>query len=230
MVRRIATVALLLGLMGLCWAEQSATEFAQTASDRITHQRHQGLEIEWRGLGPPAGEVLEARFHNGSSDSMEIRLVPGMVLSSPEEGIEPLMLEGVVAFQLKPGEKVSRKLRGYGLDHSKRTPRGKVRYGFADGSSYEPAVKTLWAGLRMEKKGETRPVLSTIQYRTIVLQRAIWASLGGLNPSTEEKLRLDLLEDKRAGGHSFSEEKVDWLASWIWRDVEAIREAAKREA
>lgn len=231
MLRKITTTLLLLmSLAAVSRAEQGAAEFAQAASDRITHQRHQGLEIEWRGLGPPAGEMLEGWFHNTSSESLEVRLVPGMVLSSPEDGIEPLMLEGVVAFQLKSGEKLKRKLRAYGLDHSKKTPRGKVRYGFADVAAYEPAVKTLWAGLRLEKKGETRPVLTTMQYRTIVLQRAIWATLGGLNPSTEEKLRLDLLEDKKARGHSLSEDKVDWLAEWIWREVEAIREAAKSEA
>lgn len=219
-------------LPGLAQNGTAVTTVGQ-ASQALTQAQEAGLDISWTGLGQVAGEMVDATFTNNSSQPMEIKLIPGIVLTDSQEESQPIMLEDHVVFTLQPGESTPiRNIRAYCLDHSKEPPAlGKgVDYKVAtDLTQYESAIQHLWAGLRLDSTGKFQPVLKPLQHRTVVIQRAIWASLGSPNPESMDKLQSDLEADVKAGNHPFSGDKVKWLAEQLWRDVKQTQDAAPQE-
>lgn len=233
--QRITTTLtlLLLAFLPALAQDGSAVSTVTSSSQALAGQQGQGLSIEWSGLGRVAGEMVDASFTNTSSEVLTVELMPGMVLIDASGESQPIMLETYNKFTLQPGERASLNgLRAYCLDHAKEPPSlGKgVEYNVVtDYSKYAEAVRTLWAGLRLDSNGKYQPVLKPLQHRTVVIQRSIWASLGGNNPTTLDKLTEDLKDDVKAGNHSFSEDKVEWLANGLWKDVEQTQEAAPKE-
>ena len=229
----LTLVMLLLALLPSLAQDGSAVSTVTASSKALVNQQAQGLSIEWSGLGRVAGEMVDATFKNTSDSTMTVELMPGMVLIDASGESQPIMLENYNQFTLRPGESVPiNGIRAYCLDHAKDPPSlGKgVDYGVeTDLTKYADAVRHLWAGLRLDASGKFQPVLKPIQHRTVVIQRSIWASLGGNNPSTLEKLTADLKDDVKAGNHNFSEDKVEWLANGLWKDVEQTQGAAPKE-
>lgn len=233
-MRQLSTTLILLFLaLAPAWAQNGlAVSTVQAASAKIISQQADGLAIAWSGKGRVAGDMVDGTFLNESNSPMSVSIVPGIVLSDSDGVAQPIMLEDTLEFTLAPGESTKVDLRAYCLDFSKDPPSlgSGVNYEIvSDLAQYEDAIKNLWAGLRLERDGKFKAVLKPIQHRTIVIQRAIWASLGGQNPATEEKFREDLQQDTQAGDHEFSKEKVDWLAEQIWKDVVQTKAAAPQE-
>ncbi len=233
-MRQLSTALILLFLsLAPVWAQNGAAiSTVQAASEKLVSQQAEGLSIEWTGKGRVAGDMVDGTFLNQGASPLTVNIVPGIVLSDSEDMAQPIMLEDTLEFTLAPGESAKIDLRAYCLDFSKDPPSlgSGVDYEVAtDLSTYEDAIKNLWAGLRLERDGKFKPALKPLQHRTIVIQRAIWASLGGENPSTEDKFLEDLQQDTQAGSHVYSSAKVEWLAEQIWKDVVQTQGAAPQE-
>lgn len=230
---KTALIVLWLALAPLAYAQDgSAVSTVRSAAAVVLQEETDGLDIDWTGKGTVAGEMLNATFTNNGKGALTVNLVPGIVLTDKDGQAQPIMLEDTMEFTLQPGESTSMPLRGYCLDFNLDPPAlgAGVEYQVAqDVSQYETAIKNLWAGLRLDRDGAYKPVLKPLMHRTIVIQRSIWASLGGNNPTTEEKLDADLREDTAKAGLEFSAEKVHFLTERIWADVEKTQAAAPKE-
>lgn len=229
----LAMFLALLTLLPALAQNGSAVATVETSAKQLVNQLESGLSIKWTGLGRVAGEMVDASFTNNSSSPMTIEIMPGLVLTDAGGGSQPIMLENHVTFSLAPGETMPLQgLRAYCLDHAKQPPplgTGVDYQVVTDLAEYAPAVQQLWAGLRLDSEGKYQPVLKPLQHRTIVIQRSVWASLGAPNPSTQEKLNADLVDDARAAELPVSDDKVNWLAEKLWADVVKTMEAAPKE-
>ncbi len=230
---KTALVVLWLALAPLAYAQDgSAVSTVRAASAAVLSEEADGLDIDWTGKGTVAGEMLDATFTNNGKGALTVDIVPGIVLTDKEQKAQPIMLEDTLKFTLQPGESTSMPLRGYCLDFELDPPAmgAGVDYEVAqDVSRYETAIRNLWAGLRLDRDGGFKPVLKPLMHRTIVIQRSIWASLGGNNPTTVEKLDEDLRDDTAQAGLEYSNQKVRFLTNRIWDDVEKTQAAAPKE-
>lgn len=196
-------------------------------ASRVFHQQvtTSNVEVKWVGLGIISGDMVDMELHNGSDSAAAFRFVPGMVLQDPGKRVQPIMLEENLSFTLEPGETVKRRMRGYCLDYSKEPPAsGELEdYQVAtDISEYEEAVSVLYRGLELDRDEKLKPVLRPLIHRTVVIQRAIWAVLGGENPDSKEELKKDLEDEVRYRSSIFPEGQLDCLSSRIWSDVQQI--------
>lgn len=230
---KTALVVLWLALAPLAYAQDgSAVSTVKTASQAVLKEEADGLDIDWTGRGTVAGDMLDATFTNNGKEAVTVDIVPGIVLNDKDQKAQPIMLEDTLKFTLQPGESTSMPLRGYCLDFELDPPAlgAGVDYEVAgDVAKYETAIRNLWAGLRLDRDGAYKPVLKPLMHRTIVIQRSIWASLGGNNPTTVEKLDEDLREDTAEAGLEYSNQKVRFLTNRIWDDVEKTQAAAPKE-
>lgn len=234
-MRYFALIALSVLMLTLAaWAQDgNAVSQVQIASQRLAEQQKSGLLLDWLSRGKVAGESVAARLLNQSEKEMEIQFMPGMVFQDPEGRYQPFILETALTVGLAPGEtRQLNNLRAYNLDHAKGPAVAQTHYNhqtLTDLNPYSPAIKALWAGIRRSAEGEMQPVVSPMLHKTVVLQRAIWASLGDPNPSTLEKLEKDIWADTLSGAHPFSQHKAKWMAGHFWKDVTATLEASKSE-
>lgn len=187
-------------------------------------------DVKWTGLGLVSGDMVDMQLTNTSNSPQTFRFIPGMVLQDPGKRVQPVMLEENLSFTLQPGETVKRRMRGYCLDYSKEPPAtgNQEDYQVAtDLSEYERAVSVLYHGLELDKEKKLKPVLRPLVHRTVVIQRAIWASLGGENPGTKEDLQKDLEDEIRYRSSVFPEGQMDCLSSRIWSDVQQVLDSGK---
>ncbi len=236
--RNVTKLALLIWLLAVgtvpAWAQNgSAVATVEQASKVLVGQLADGLGISWSGLGSVAGEMVDATVTNNSSAPMEVAFLPGMVLVDARGESQPIMLEEHVRVTLKPGESTTLSgMRAYCLDHSKEPPgQGSgVEYKVMTNlANYASAIQNLWAGLRLDREGAYTPVLKPLLHRTLVIQRSVWASLGGNNPNSQEKLTSDLEADLVGKGSDVSQQKVNWLSDKIWSDVVKTMDASGKE-
>lgn len=181
--------------------------------------------VQWTGLGLVSGDMVDMELTNDSSAAQTFRFVPGMILQDPGKKVQPIVLEENLSFSLEPGETVKRRMRGYCLDYSKEPPAADTKEDYEvtpDLSGYEDVVAVLYNGLRLDRDQKLRPVLRPLTYRTVVIQRAIWAVLGGENPGTEEELKDDLEDEIRYRSSIFPEGQLDCLSERIWADVQKV--------
>ena len=181
--------------------------------------------VQWTGLGLVSGDMVDMELTNDSSAAQTFRFVPGMILQDPGKKVQPIVLEENLSFSLEPGETVKRRMRGYCLDYSKEPPAADTKEDYEvtpDLSGYEDVVAVLYNGLRLDRDQKLRPVLRPLTYRTVVIQRAIWAVLGGENPGTEEELKDDLEDEIRYRSSIFPEGQLECLSERIWADVQKV--------
>jgi hypothetical protein len=184
-----------------------------------------GASVVWTGLGLVSGEMVDMELTNNGDAPQGFRFVPGMILQDPGKSVQPIVLEESLSFTLEPGETVKRRMRGYCLDYSKEPPAVDTEEDYemiTDLSGYERVVEVLYNGLQLDRDQELKPVLRPLVYRTVVIQRAIWAVLGGENPGTEDDLKDDLEEEIRYRSSIFPEGQLDCLSERIWADVQKV--------
>lgn len=205
----------------------------RNASQHLASQFGSGaLSPQWMGLGRVGGDMIVMDLLNGSNAPQTVEFVPGMVLDiSQETGIQPVMLEEGWIYTLKPGETLHRTLRGYCLDQNRSAPpEGQViAYTLMpDPNQYADCIKVLWAGLNLDANNRYKPILRPLAHRTVVIQRAIWATLAKNGQMDQARLEQDLKQDAEDQGRFLSDSTVHKLSEGIWRDVNnTLQEAAK---
>ena len=183
------------------------------------------VDVKWTGLGLVSGDMVDMEATNNSDTPQTIRLVPGMILQDPGKQVQPVALEENLSFTLQPGESVKKRMRGYCLDYSKEPPASGESEDYEvspDLGGYEDVVTVLYNGLKLEREQKLKPVLRPLVHRTVVIQRAIWAVLGGENPGSEDELKDDLEDEIRYRSSIFPEGQVNCLSERIWSDVQKV--------
>lgn len=216
------------------WAQDgTALDQVQEAALKLARQQSDGLLLEWVSRGKVAGDSLDLRIVNRSYDALTVTLMPGMVFVDESGRYQPFILEEGRTISLTPGQqKKLSGLRAYNLDHSRGPrPQGQRRAykTVVELKPYTAPVKALWAGVRRDFEGRMKPVVNPVLHKTIVLQRAVWASLGEPNPASQEKLENDLMDDAISGHYPFDEKKIEWIAEGLWKDVSATLETSEKE-
>ena len=181
--------------------------------------------VKWTGLGLVSGDMVDMDLTNTSDVAQDFRFVPGMVLQDPGKRVQPIILEENLSFNLGAGESVKRRMRGYCLDYSKEPPASGTEEDYQvmpDLAGYEQAVQVLYRGLRLDQEQKLKPVLRPLIHRTVVIQRAIWAVLGGENPTSEDELKEDLEDEIRYRSSIFPEGQLNCLSDRIWSDVQKV--------
>lgn len=226
MKRLLTLLSLCFLLSGVALAQTSALETVRKVSQDFKAQVDSGAaSVQWTGLGLVSGDMVDMELTNNSSTTQEFRFIPGMILQDPGKQVQPVLLEENLRFTLKPGETVKRRLRGYCLDYTKEPPATGTEEDYQispDLEGYEKVVQVLYRGLELEKKQKLKPVLRPLIHRTVVIQRAIWATLGGENPDTEDQLKEDLEDEIRYRSSIFPEGQLNCLSERIWSDVQQI--------
>lgn len=204
----------------------SALQTVRSTSQQFRNQVDTGkADVSWTGLGLVSGDMVDMELTNTSDSAQSFRFVPGMILQDPGKKVQPIALEENLSFDLEPGESVTRRMRGYCLDYSKEPPAADTKEDYQitpDLSGYEQVVSVLYNGLRLDRDQKLKPVLRPLTHRTVVIQRAIWAVLGGDNPGTEDELQEDLEEEIRYRSSIFPEGQLDCLSQRIWTDVQKV--------
>lgn len=216
----------LLGAPVLAQADSAPVQTVLETSRAFRGQVDSGqASVQWTGLGLVSGDMVDMELTNTSDSPQQFRFVPGMILQDPGKRVQPVLLEESLSFTLQPGETVKRRMRGYCLDYSKEPPASGDQEDYqvaTDLSGYERAVNVLYRGLDLERRQKLKPVLRPLVHRTVVIQRAIWAVLGGENPATEDELKKDLEDEIRYRSSIFPEGQLDCLSRRIWSDVQQI--------
>lgn len=228
------TVIGILFLTSLCWAQDgTAVDQVLDGSRALSTQQTNGLLLEWSSNGKVAGPNESLRIVNRGYQTVSVKLVPGMIFEDPGDHYQPFILEDGLSVTLGPNEKWEHQgLRTYNLDHSKGpAPRGeRMEYKTVlNVDPYSEPIRTLWAGLRLDRNREFHPGVAPILHKTVVLQRALWASIGGSNPDTKEQLQRDLTDDTVSSDLPFNDDKIAWLTEKFWADVMRTLEAGAKE-
>lgn len=216
------------------WAQDgTAVSQVESASQKLATQQADGLLVEWSSRDRVAGEAVDLRLVNRSYDEIQVHMKPGMVFLDDSGRYQPFMLENELSVNLGPNEQRDfEAIRAYNVNHSRGpAPVGKLRayQTVTELAPYAPGIRALWAGLRRDGEGKMDPVVQPVLHKTIVLQRAIWASMEETDASTREKLAKDLMDDTLSADHPFDQRKVDWIADGVWKDVSATLESSSRE-
>lgn len=221
-------VALWLPLATLAQGESAAAplQTVKSVSQQFLTQVNSGqASVKWTGLGLVSGDMVDMTLTNESGETQRFRFVPGMVLQDPGKRVQPVILEENLSFSLPPGQSVKRRMRGYCLDYSKEPPAAGSEEDYQispDLTGYEQAIEILYRGLALDEEQKLKPVLRPLIHRTVVIQRAIWAVLGGENPSSEEELEDDLEDEIRYRSSIFPEGQLNCLSQRIWSDVQKV--------
>jgi hypothetical protein len=222
----IILITLFLPTVVLAQGDTAVIQTVLSTSQRFRAQLQNGsATVEWTGLGLVSGDMVDMELTNVSGSAQEFRFVPGMVLSDPGEQVQPILLEENLQFTLKPGETVKKRMRGYCLDYSKEPPASGTKEDYEvteDLEDYEKAVSVLYRGLDLDRRQKLKPVLRPLIHRTVVIQRAIWAVMGGENPGSEDELKEDLEDEIRYRSAVFPEGQLHCLSERIWADVQKI--------
>lgn len=185
---------------------------------------------DWTGLGLVSGDMVDLDLTNRGSSAQSFRFVPGMVLEDPGKQVQPILLDENLNFTLEPGESVKRRMRGYCLDYSKSPPASQSKEDYVMAvnlEAYRQAIAVLYSGLRLAQEEKLKPVLRPLVHRTITTQRAVWAVMGGDNPTTREELREEIEAELRANSSLFPEGQLECLSQRLWSDVQNIMIEAK---
>ena len=220
----LATCLLLSGMAG-AQAPGTLQQVVKVSQNFRSQVDSGSSEVQWTGLGLVSGDMVDMRLENTSSTPQSYEFVPGMVLEDPGESVQPILLEEKLSFTLEPGEVVKRRMRGYCLDYSKEPPASGDQEDYqvaTELDEYESAVDVVYRGLDLEERQKLKPVLRPIVHRTVVIQRAIWAVLGGENPVSQEELKKDLEDEIRYRSSIFPEGQLDCLSRRIWSDVQQV--------
>ena len=228
MLKRLIPLCLLflaaVTLPGL--AQTSIVQNVRQVSQKFRNQVDSGnASVTWKGLGLVSGDMVDMELTNNTGSPQTFRFVPGMVLTDPGRQVQPVILEENLKFTLEPGASVKRRMRGYCLDYSKEPPAADTEEDYQispDLAGYEDVVAVLYRGLRLDRDQKFKPVLRPLIHRTVVIQRAIWASLGGENPGSEDELEKDLEDEIRYRSSIFPEGQLDCLSERIWSDVQQV--------
>lgn len=208
-----------------CWA-QAVVDTVQTTSINFRGQVDGGgATVKWTGMGLVSGDMVDMELTNTSNAPMRFRFVPGMVLEDPGRQVQPVLLEENLKFTLEPGETVKRRLRGYCLDYSKEPPAAETEEDYevaVDLNEYQRPIKVLYTGLRLDREQKLKPVLRPLVHRTVVIQRGVWAVLGGENPNSEDELEKDLEDEIKYRSAIFPEGQINCLSERIWADVQRV--------
>lgn len=226
-LRFFSLTALVLLLSVHAWAQSdSAFQTVQQVSRDFRSKVDTGsADVQWTGLGLVSGEMVDMTLTNEGDQPQEFRFVPGMILQDPGKQVQPIVLEESIKITLEPGETVKRRMRGYCMDYSKEPPSAGSKEDYqveTDLSEYRGVVSVLYRGLELDQEKKLKPVLRPIVHRTVVIQRAIWAVLGGENPDSEDDLKDDLEEEIRYRSSIFPEGQMDCLSQRIWSDVQQV--------
>lgn len=227
MIKNILTILLLFALClpGLCQG-QSALQTVRTTSRQFRSQVDSGqAAVKWTGLGLVSGDMVDMELTNNSGQTQEFRFVPGMILQDPGNQVQPIILEENLRFSLEPGETIKRRMRGYCLDYTKEPPSDGADEDYQidpELDRYEPVVEVLYRGLKLDRERKFKPVLRPLVHRTVVIQRAIWAVLGGENPDSEDDLKDDLEDEVRYRSSIFPEGQLNCLSERLWSDVQKV--------
>lgn len=226
-MKRLLTIFLFSFLcLGWAGAQTGALQTVQNVSKEFRGKVDSGAaDVQWTGLGLVSGDMVDMELTNTSDTTQSFRFVPGMILQDPGEQVQPIALEENLNFTLEPGETVKRRMRGYCLDYSKEPPAADTKEDYQitpDLSGYEDVVAVLYKGLELDREQKLKPVLRPLTHRTVVIQRAIWAVLGGENPDTEDDLKDDLEDEIRYRSSIFPEGQLDCLSNRIWADVQKV--------
>lgn len=229
MIRRLITACLLTLIVAaptLAQVDIVAVQSVLEASRIFRGQVDSDIaDVKWIGLGLISGDMVDMELTNTSNTPQTFRFVPGMILQDPSDNVQPIMLEESLEFTLQPGETIRRRMRGYCLDYGKEPPASGAETGYevlVDLTNYEMAITVLYRGLQLDRDQKLKPVLRPLIHRTVVIQRAIWATLGGGNPGSKEDLREDLEDEIRYRSSIFPEGQLDCLSSRIWSDVQQV--------
>jgi hypothetical protein len=227
-VKRLLTILLFSFLASSLVLAQDGTalQTVQSVSQQFRSKIDTGdASVEWTGLGLVSGDMVDMELTNDSGTAQEFRFVPGMILQDPGKKVQPIVLEENLQFTLEPGETVKRRMRGYCLDYSKEPPAADTKEDYEvdpDLEGFERVVTVLYNGLELDRDQKLKPVLRPLTYRTVVIQRAIWAVLGGENPGSEEELKDDLEDEIRYRSSVFPEGQLNCLSERIWADVQKV--------
>lgn len=205
----------------------------RNASRHLASQFGSGaLDAQWMGLGRVGGDMIVMDMTNASNQPQWVEFVPGMVLDiAQESGIQPVMLEEGWRYQLRPGETLHRTLRGYCLDQNRSAPPDGqvVAYTLmADPEPYADSIRVVWAGLNLDANNRFKPILRPLAHRTVVIQRAIWATLDKAGQMDQARLARDLKQEAEDQGRTLSDGTVEKLSEGIWRDVNSTLEEARK--
>lgn len=185
---------------------------------------------DWTGLGLVSGDMVDLDLTNRGASAQSFRFVPGMVLEDPGKQVQPILLDENLNFTLEPGESVKRRMRGYCLDYSKSPPASQSKEDYVMAvnlDAYRQAIAVLYSGLRLAQEDKLKPVMRPLVHRTITTQRAVWAVIGGDNPTTREELREEIEAELRANSSLFPEGQLECLSQRLWSDVQNIMIEAK---
>jgi len=226
-LRFFSLTALMLLLGVQAWAQSGAAfqTVQQVSRDFRSKVDTGSADVQWTGLGLVSGEMVDMTLTNEGDQPQEFRFVPGMILQDPGKQVQPIVLEENIKITLKPGETVKRRMRGYCMDYSKEPPSAGSKEDYqveTDLSEYRGVVSVLYRGLELDQEKKLKPVLRPIVHRTVVIQRAIWAVLGGENPDSEDDLKDDLEDEIRYRSSIFPEGQMDCLSQRIWSDVQQV--------
>ncbi len=166
---------------------------------------------------------------NTSGSPVTFRFVPGMVLEDPGRQVQPVLLEENLKFTLQPGESVKRRLRGYCLDYSKEPPAAETQEDYqmaVELGDYQRPIGVLYAGLKLDRQQKLKPVLRPLIHRTVVIQRGVWAVMGGENPDSSGELEKDLEDEIKYRSAIFPEGQIHCLSERIWADVQRVMNEA----
>ena len=182
----------------------------------------------WTGQGRVAGEMLELGLTNTSDQPIAIVLEPGMVLALEDEELasafQPIMLESDKTLLVPANGTLVKNLRGYCLDYSLLPPTANRAFPYrfpADTTAFAPAADVLQNSLSYDAQRNVMPVT---QQRTVVIQRAIWASVG---QNDKEKLYQDILADAAKAGKVITKKKARSIADVLWKEVERLMSGAQ---
>lgn len=228
-MRLLKLICLCLLVAGSAWS-QTTVDVVQQVSRQFRQQVDGGeASVKWTGMGLVSGDMVDMELSNTSNSAVTFRFVPGMVLEDPGRQVQPVLLEENLKFTLQPGQSIKRRLRGYCLDYSKEPPAAETEEDYQvamDLGNYQRPIGVLYAGLKLDREQKLKPVLRPLIHRTVVIQRGVWAVLGGENPNSSEELEKDLEDEIKYRSSIFPEGQIHCLSERIWADVQKVMSEA----
>jgi hypothetical protein len=186
------------------------------------------LSLTWFGKGIAAGDALLLKAENRGSRTLRFSLVPGMLITPADEKTQAMSLglDEEETVTLAPGQTWSRTVRAFCLDCQKPCPADnqQVDYSFiANFDRYLPFIEIVRAGSRLWKERRFTPVLIPAeQYRTIVVQRALWKEQmkDSKQPHTRQVIADEIFFELERTGIQVSAKDSETFLHALWNDIE----------
>lgn len=199
--------------------------------------RDNEVEVRYEGQGRASGYIMDLIIKNNTNREIWAEIPEGLVFIPSDPRVQRMILGEPVYVKVTPNSTTNRHLHGYCLDHPKLPPPlsgsgEKVTWTHPENfTPYIPNMQIIKTGNKLSKDGKYTGTFmkNTLQYKTTIIQRALWYyNTKGTDKEVGKQRLIDDMEKQLTalGDKAPPKEEREKVVNSIWDDIDLTLKTA----